>query len=45
MTGVIPAREKFRLLYGVFLHAAPEGARVDLKAAYVDYIQLAGEFD
>ena len=35
--------ESLRLQYGVFVHASPEGEKIDLKAAYADYLKAAGK--
>ncbi len=40
---VVKRGEKFRLRYGVLLHAGPEGSRPDLNAAYADYLQLVAK--
>ena len=37
---VVKAGEKFRLRYGVLLHAGAEGSQPDLGAAYADYLRL-----
>ena len=32
--------ERFRLRFGVLLHVAPAGEKMDLSAAYADYLRL-----
>jgi len=40
---VVKPGEKFRLRYGVLVHATPAGEKIDLSAAYADYLQAAGK--
>ena len=35
--------EELRLRYGVLVHASPEGEKIDLAAAYADYLKAAGK--
>ncbi len=35
--------EKFRLRYGVLVHASPENKKIDLAGAYNDYLEAAGK--
>jgi hypothetical protein len=37
---VVRPGEKLRLRYGVFIHAGPEDSKVDLAAAYREYVEL-----
>lgn len=40
---VVRPGEQLRLRYGILLHAGPMTGESDLRAAYADYLQLAGE--
>ncbi len=40
---VVKRGESLRLRFGVLLHAGPAGERPDLKAAYADYLESAGQ--
>lgn len=40
---VVKPGEKFRLRYGVLLHASPSDEKPDLKAAYADFLTLIGK--
>jgi hypothetical protein len=35
--------DELRLRYGVFVHASPEGEKIDLPAAFADYLEAAGK--
>lgn len=40
---VVKPGEKFRLRYGVLVHATSDGEKPDLSAAYEDYLRVAGQ--
>ena len=39
---VVKPGETLRLRYGVLVHVGPEASRPDLKAAFADFVKLAG---
>jgi hypothetical protein len=40
---VVKPGETLRLRYGVLVHAVPATKPLDLKAAYADFVKLAGQ--